>query len=468
MRRNPFPLRIFVQFFILQVLAALVAVSSWFIFQFFNWPNGAYGLWVILLIFLTSYLFTQPLRQIIRRAMRISSKKWAQIDRPQDEDLLEEEPGEYALLSSVLEKIDRKLQKKRQQLAVEKEQTRAFMAAVQEGFVRIDTSDRILFFNSQFGAQFLDSEMLQKTEMHLTEVLRVPEVLDCYRTALLKGKSAKVRLWMNTRFENQQRFFSVSMNPIRNEATNEIIAVIGIFYDMTDLKMAEQIRVDFVANASHELRTPLTSIKGFLQTAIDELAEGNPDSAQKCLQTVSKQVQNMNELVLDLLTLSKLEHQPELKLERVHSLAVTTEIIDELGQLANSKNQKLMITGENPFIVVDRTKLEIVLRNLISNSLKYSPENAVVKVRWTSVGGAVELVVEDNGPGIAEEHQSRLFERFYRVDRGRNRDVGGTGLGLAIVKHILQVHGGTIDVQSEPGLGSKFICKFPGAESSLR
>jgi two-component system phosphate regulon sensor histidine kinase PhoR len=254
----------------------------------------------------------------------------------------------------------------------------------------------------------------------------------------------------------------ISLTPLRRAKDQEVYGVIGVFHDITDIKLAEKIRIDFVENASHELRTPLTSVKGYLDTAQEDIKNGQYQQAGQFLDIVSRNVTRLIELVNDLLSLSTLDSNAELKLEMMEPLVISNQVVSELAPMAAAKNQAIRIVGQVPPFLADASKVDQVLRNLVSNAIKYGPEGKMIQVRWETGGPrTVLLKVIDEGPGIPEEHHSRLFERFYRVDRGRSRDIGGTGLGLAIVKHIMEIHGGEVRVESQPGQGSEFVCQFP-------
>jgi two-component system phosphate regulon sensor histidine kinase PhoR len=267
---------------------------------------------------------------------------------------------------------------------------------------------------------------------------------------------------LSTQLELQPRYFAISLTPLRHTKTLEVYGVIGVFHDISDIKLTEQIRIDFVGNASHELRTPLTTVKGYIETLKQDLQDKHYDQALQFTEIVSKNVDRLIELVSDLLSLSTLESNPELNLELMEPLKVSEQVIAELARLALEKHQVIRVIGQVPPFLADIRKVEQVLRNLVQNAIKYIPEGKSIQIRWEPhVDGRVALRVIDDGPGIPLEHHSRLFERFYRIDRGRARDMGGTGLGLAIVKHIMMIHGGQVQLKSQLGQGSEFICYFP-------
>lgn len=468
-----FPWSVFLRFFAAQVIVfnlVFLACASYVTHQTvltlsdFTEAGGLFFLLSLVVAAFTSWRFTRPIRWAIEKALRVASKKYARITGHSSEsELFEDEPGEYSELVSALDRIDRKLKKRKEQLLREREENAAFMSSVQEGLISVNPEGRLLYFNSQFAALFLPPEKLASDEgVRLTDVIRVPEIFESFRRVMQTGVTQKVQVRLHTRLDNQPRDFAVSMTPLRNEKTGDTRGVIGIFHDVTDIKKAERIRSEFVGNASHELRTPLTSIKGYVDTLKEDVAAGRFDHADTFVSTISRNVDRLIALVNDLLSLSALEHHSELELETVNALALTDHVWKELARMAAEKNQVIRVTGEVPPFVADANKVEQVLRNLVSNAIKYIPDGKQIHIRWDrGERGEILLRVTDNGPGIPEEHHQRLFERFYRIDKGRSRDAGGTGLGLAIVKHIMQSHGGSVSVKSSLGVGSEFLCVFP-------
>jgi two-component system phosphate regulon sensor histidine kinase PhoR len=240
----------------------------------------------------------------------------------------------------------------------------------------------------------------------------------------------------------------------------------GIFvvHDLTRLKQLENTRKEFVANVSHELRTPLSLIKGFAETLL-EGAKDDPGVAVRYLETIQKHADRLTYLIEDLLTISQLESkQAVLRHESVSLRAAVQRVIEDLRAKAGEKAVELRNeVPETCLVQADTARLEQVLFNLIDNAIKYGRPEGVVEIAGREHDGQVEAWVQDDGPGIPADAQSRIFERFYRVDRARSRDTGGTGLGLAIVKHIVLAHGGTVWVRSQPGRGATFHFTLPPA-----
>jgi two-component system phosphate regulon sensor histidine kinase PhoR len=230
------------------------------------------------------------------------------------------------------------------------------------------------------------------------------------------------------------------------------------------LKRAEKMRIDFVANVSHELRTPLTSIKGYTETLLQDLEEGRKADPE-FLRIILKNSNRLLDLINDLLDLSAIESgADELHPARLDLDEITHHALQGLQLSAENKKSTLKTEILTPRLQADPKRVEQVITNLVDNAIKYCPPGSTITIQWSKdpMDQAIILKVLDNGPGIPEKYLERLFERFYRVDKGRSRDSGGTGLGLSIVKHIMQRHDGTVTVESFIGSGTTFICRFPG------
>jgi two-component system phosphate regulon sensor histidine kinase PhoR len=237
------------------------------------------------------------------------------------------------------------------------------------------------------------------------------------------------------------------------------------FSDSTERQRLERVRRDFVANSSHELRTPLTSIRGFVE-ALEDGALDDPATAGRFLGKIHTHADRMTALVEDLLELSRLEsgtRAPEWSETR--PAAVAEEVVASFARTAADRGLSLQHAEHGAAtLVTDPERLRRILENLVDNAIKYTPSGGRVEIT-TSVGpgGGAVVEVRDDGPGIAPEHQERIFERFYRVDKARSRELGGTGLGLSIVKHLAESLGATVAVESEEGRGSTFTVSLPAS-----
>ncbi|HLD98975.1 MAG TPA: ATP-binding protein [Bdellovibrionota bacterium] len=346
-------------------------------------------------------------------------------------------------------------------LRTERDELATVMSAISDAVLAINSDETVLFYNTRlvslFGGEGLESRS------RLREIFKQPDVLGAYDAAIRENRMSALTA---VPFEDGsgRRFFSISVSPLR-KGTEAVYGAVGVFHDVTDLKKAEQIRIDFVANVSHELRTPLTAIKGYADTLIQDFQEGR--SVQKeFVEIIARNTERLMNLINDLLDLSSLETGESshawLKCE-VSPREITDRVIRQMRGVVERKKHSIKVEYEVETVQADSHRLEQVLVNLFENAVKYTPSGGLISILWKKVSGsAVVLKITDSGPGIPAEHHARLFERFYRVDKARSREQGGTGLGLAIVKHIMQRHGGSVEVESAPGRGSSFICVFPG------
>lgn len=351
-------------------------------------------------------------------------------------------------------------------LVVEREQ-QALLAVVSDAMLAVDLQGAPLFYNSRLALLVGETDLRDRK---LWKMFLDREVLNAFQSALRMGESRAVKA-VPFNLPSGLQYFSVSISPLRN-GNGEIYGAVGIFHDVTDLKRAEQIRIDFVANVSHELRTPLTAIKGYTETLVEDLRAGRP-AEREFVEVIAKNTDRLMSLINDLLDLSTIESTDVLQKADLVTQEVTARVLGQLQGVIESKMHRVAVKSTARTVHADPRRLEQVLVNLLDNAIKYTPEGGLITVSWVNAGAAssrdrgdVLLVVEDTGAGIPEEHQSRLFERFYRIDKARSRDIGGTGLGLAIVKHIMQRHDGEIWVESEPGHGAKFTCRFPGPSTA--
>ncbi len=407
-------------------------------------------------------LYFEPMGRVVQRARELRRSRAVAPVLAAD-DYASEEPGEWADLERALERIRSDLRAKADQLSREREELAALLAGVSDAILAVDAQETPLFFNPQFTLLFGVKAARPSQSMKLAEILRTPDVLDAFREVLVSGAARTVAFAARTARYPAPRHFSLSVAPLRDKDTDRTYGAVGIFHDVTELKQAEQIRIEFVGNASHELRTPLTSIKGYVETLKDDVKAGRADALGPFLDIVAKNVDRLILLVNDLLDLSAIESGAELRKSAVGTREVTESVLRQLEGKRASKSIGIRVDIRAESLSADPRRVEQVLMNLVHNAIKYIPEGGAIEIRWREEGGDTFLSVKDNGPGIPLEHQGRLFERFYRVDAGRSREQGGTGLGLSIVKHIMLKHGGGVQLHSRLEEGAEFVCRFPGA-----
>lgn len=231
--------------------------------------------------------------------------------------------------------------------------------------------------------------------------------------------------------------------------------------DISRVLQLETVRRDFVANVSHEMRTPLTVIHGYLE-AISEAGEEGLGHWHNAVEQMSQQTSRMRRIVEDLLVLSRLESDQQAQGQEIVDVPLLLEnLLAEAEALSNGQHHITLVIDQPVKLFGNLSELESAFSNVIFNAVRYTPEGGRIEITWGGDDQGANFSVHDTGIGISGEHLPRLTERFYRVDVGRSRQSGGTGLGLAIVKHVLIRHGGHLEVQSEPGIGSTFSCKFP-------
>ena len=298
------------------------------------------------------------------------------------------------------------------------------------------------------------------------EIIRNAELEESIWKAIRDGENVSLELDINKSGEKTIEVSVVSIHPSgtrMEEGSEGIRGAVAVFHDITRLKQLEKIRQDFVANVSHELRTPLTTIKGYAETLLDGALK--EDQAFQFVQVIQRHTDRLTKIVEDLLMLSKIETKEfQLKIETIFLPNLIDDIIDFVKKPAEKKRISLSRHDMPSSLVIraDRSYLEQILINLLDNAIKYTPEGGSVNVSAIEKDSKdIQFSIEDNGIGIPKEDLSRIFERFYRVDKGRSKELGGTGLGLSIVKHLVQAHGGRVWVESQLGKGSIFYFTLP-------
>jgi len=366
---------------------------------------------------------------------------------------------ELQSLARALNKMARQLSDRIQTITSQRNEAGAILSSMIEGVIAVDAEGRIVSAN-RAAAELLDIDAADAQGRYVEEVIRDVGLQDFVRKILTGQHPEEVNIALPL---HGGRFFQV--HGVRLEDAPEIQSgAVVVLHDMTRIHRLETIRRDFVANVSHELKTPITSIKGFVEALLDgDLADA--EQVAYYLRIVEKHADRLNAIIDDLLTLSRLEEdadQPRISLE-IGSVRAVLESALELSCIkAGEKGIRLQLDCADDIQArLSAPLLEQAVVNLVDNAIKYSDPGTTVFVSGVKGDDGVAIVVRDIGCGIPQEHLSRLFERFYVVDRGRSRKLGGTGLGLAIVKHITQVHGGTVTVESQPGIGTNFTIRIP-------
>lgn len=338
----------------------------------------------------------------------------------------------------------------------------AVLSSMVEGVLAVDEKERIVIINRSAAALFgLDAQ--EARGRTIQEAVRNADLLKFL--ALSRSSSEPVEGEIGL-LGGQELFIQVHGAPLR-DARGSGIGVLVVMNDVTRLRRLERVRRDFVANASHEIRTPVTSIKGFVETLLDSRMD-DPAATERFLGIIGREADRLSSLVDDLLSLASVEDRAErglMALEEGDLAAVIDEAVDASRPRAEREGVSIDLRVDAGLRArLDPVMLGQALVNLIDNAVKYSIEGGTVLVSGAATADGVSISVEDWGPGISREHLPRLFERFYRVDKGRSRDLGGTGLGLSIVKHIAQAHGGSVSVESRVGEGSTFTILLPSSK----
>ena len=403
--------------------------------------SAVVGLIALPLIFWLALRTSAPIDTMRRMATRVAAGDFT--GRAPDH-----EAGEVGELAGALNQMSRQLETRLRELTNEKAHLAGILAGMTEGVLVVDAAGKLRLLNTALRQAFgLTDEALGKTVL---EVFR-----DAGLAELIAGAPAAREL---TFLQPADHVFTVPAGRLTGAT-----GVVVVFHDITRLKQLENIRKDFVANVSHELRTPLAVIKGYVETLLDEEPPA-ADTGKKFLETIQRHTRRLEVLIDDLLSISALEsQQARLDLAPVSVLAAAAAAVEELTPRARAKNVTVTVElpADLPAARADAQRLHQVFVNLLDNAIKYTPAGGCVRVSAVAKAGNVEVCVTDNGPGIAAEHLPRIFERFYRVDKARSRELGGTGLGLAIVKHIIQAHGGKAWVESELEKGSRFYFTVP-------
>ena len=328
-----------------------------------------------------------------------------------------------------------------------------------EGVIAVDNDENILFAN----------EAVKKLlDFGNREVIGRP-VWECVRNETVRQVVAQAMKGLERSVEcelpRSKTIVEIEATPLAQEPCPGVVLV---FHDVTELRRLENVRRDFASNVSHELKTPLTIIQTSAETLLDGAID-DPEYARRFLMRIDEQGHRLHELIVDLLQLARIESREQaFDVTAVPVRSVIQSLMDELLSLSQSRKVALELgeTTDDMQVAADVGAFRTIMQNLLSNGLKYTPEGGRVTISWKKEQTHGLISVRDTGVGISREQQSRIFERFYRVDRARTREIGGTGLGLAIVKHLANVFDAQVTVESEVGKGSIFLLRIPLAEMS--
>lgn len=407
-----------------------------------------------LLGLLTTYWLTKrlisPIKVLTDAAEGIAAGKYSQRIRLNSKD-------EFGMLARSFERMSSELGSRETQLRESVQRQTTVLGGMVEGVIAVDSDQHVLFANVAAGTK-LDFAPDKVEGRPLLEVVRSHELREIVQQSLESSQTVQGEIDWQTR--SKMLTLDVQATPL---AGNPPPGVVLVMHDVTELKRLEGLRQQFVANVSHELKTPLSSIKAYTETLLDGALD-DPQHARHFLSRIDDQATRLHELILDLLSLARIESGQatlditNLPLKRV----VATCLVDHEERAKSSGLTIENLVNDSSLVVrADEEGLLQILGNLIDNAIKYTPTGGAITIRCREEANEAVIEVADTGVGIEPEHHGRLFERFYRVDKARSRELGGTGLGLAIVKHLCQAMQGTVSVQSQPGQGSVFGVRLP-------
>jgi two-component system, OmpR family, phosphate regulon sensor histidine kinase PhoR len=359
-----------------------------------------------------------------------------------------------------LEDLFSRQQQLDQQLAERVSGTQTIAAAMQDGLMVVDANHRIRLANRAFSELFGLSGNVPVVP--LLEVVRIPEVDQLIMDTLQSGEPQRQELELSESPNRVARFLQLSAVATRTDA-GEITGAVVLFHDISQLKQTDEIRRDFVANVSHELRTPLSILQGYIETLLED-RDLSGDELNRILEVMKRHSDRLSALTDDLLSLARLESgHSNLQLQDVRLSELFASIVRDWGKRFAEKKLSVdvAVSPSLPVIQADPTRLQEILYNLLDNAVKYSHPGGKIRLEATHRDHAVEINVTDTGIGIPEADLPRIFERFYRADKARSRELGGTGLGLSIVKHIAQMHGGVVNAESTAGRGTTIRVSLP-------
>jgi two-component system phosphate regulon sensor histidine kinase PhoR len=411
----------------------------------------------ILISFKLSKVITDPIRQLINTSKEIAGGNYKKRVNINSKD----EIGQLAhTFNGMADKLDETLSG----IMDKNVRVDTVINSMRDGIIAVDTEYKILLINTIacdiFGVKH-GPGIIGKNLIQITRNAKVNSILI---DTIKNNHPLTDEIMMFSPLKNTDNIYKIYTNPIKNTDIIKSVNSGGVItlHDVTSVKKLEQIRTEFVSNVTHELKTPLTSIRGFVETlksgAIEDTAV-----ATKFLDIIDIEAERLHTLINDILQLSEIEvMRKDDNLKENNLGSIIDEVILILDAAAQKKGVKLEVEAdENIIMLVNKNRIKQMLINLVDNAIKYNVENGTVHIKASKASGKTMISIRDTGIGISEKHHSRIFERFYRVDKGRSRNMGGTGLGLSIVKHIVNLYNGDIRVVSKAGQGTEFIIQLP-------
>jgi two-component system phosphate regulon sensor histidine kinase PhoR len=341
-------------------------------------------------------------------------------------------------------------------LTEERNRSDTILRSMVEGVAVIEPGQKIAFCNDAF-CHALGLTGVPCAGRLLVEVTRQAGLLDTFQRALQERHEVTGEIEMST---TPPRTFAVTAAPVQMSSTTGVVLVL---HGITDLRKLERMRRDFVANVSHEFKTPLTAIQGFAETLLEGALEDTQNS-RRFLEIIRDHAVRLSRVTSDLLKLSLIEAG---RMELEKRAVVVSDLVQACVETVRLKAERKGVAlsaesaGDLPPLLADASRLREALLNLVDNAVQYTPSGGRVSLKAARVGDSLVIAVSDTGIGIPRAEQGKIFERFYRVDDARSREAGGTGLGLSITRHLVEAHGGRVELQSEVGRGSTFLLILP-------
>ncbi len=421
-----------------------------------RWRIVAVGLIIALLAVILSLMVSRRIARPIDE-IRQGARRFAAGDFGRSIPVSNSE--EFGALAVTMNHMAREIEERIHKTVSQRNEIEAILSSMIEGVIAADMDDRVIRMNHAAEA-IVNVSAGAGIGRHLHELIRNTVFQDILTRARTGKQMAEGDIVL---YKGDERILHMHCAPLC-DSQNVQIGILVVLNDVTPLRRLENVRRDFVANVSHEIRTPLTAIKGFVETLRLHRVD-DPAEAERFLEIIEKHVNRLAAIIEDLLKLSRLEQEKgsmDLHLKAVPLADVLKPALQACQPRAEARGITVLAAADAAVrVMADAPLLEQAVVNLLDNAIKYSPPGSSVQLSARKAGGETVVEVSDNGPGISKKHLPRLFERFYRVDAARSRQMGGTGLGLAIVKHIVQVHGGHVSVESTPGKGSSFRIHLP-------
>ncbi|MCR8634703.1 two-component system histidine kinase PnpS [Paenibacillus radicis (ex Xue et al. 2023)] len=412
----------------------------------------------VLISFRVAYSITKPIEMITKVAHQITNMNYKARVHGRKKD-------EVGQLGHAINRMADSLQLQMNRIIEDESRLKSVLENMISGVMMIDRDGKIVLLNRSaedilgFSSQELLGKKFDEAKQQFDFTQLIQECFDVHE---------HIRDEMIFYYPSE-RILEINLSPM-SLGEEEWVGVLIVLHDITAVRRLERMRSEFVANVSHELKTPIAAVKGFAETLLAG-ALNDKETAKSFLQIIFDESERLNRLIGDILELSKIESKRiPLQFSPVHMQTFVGNCLHVMNSEASKKSIELdMIVDENLYIEADEDRLRQIMINLLSNGINYTPEGGKVKVKVDSLlggGGASEnerirMTISDTGIGIPKKDLPRIFERFYRVDKARSRVSGGTGLGLSIVKHLVELHSGSIRVESEVGMGSKFIIELP-------